>query len=134
MFEILKKGIFTGIGIASLTKEKIQELSKDIARHAELSEQQAKEFESNLVDRATQAREDLIAAIDRRIDYTLTQIGLLKEGVQRRAEDAQNEVQRVIDDRVDRALNGALDRLKVVRQDELNQLKARLELLESRLP
>jgi len=63
MFEIVKKAMFTGVGLASLTREKIQDLGKDVARHADLSEAEAAKFQEELEKRADSAREDLQAEI-----------------------------------------------------------------------
>jgi polyhydroxyalkanoate synthesis regulator phasin len=129
MFEIIKRGLFTGVGIATLTAEKLQELSREVARHADLSESQAKEFEEELSRRAGQARQELEAEIDRRVDHALIQLGLVKAGIKKRAEEAQDELQKFIDERI----NQALERLGVARTEEVAALTNRIELLEQQV-
>ncbi|KAF1080790.1 MAG: hypothetical protein GQF41_2604 [Candidatus Rifleibacterium amylolyticum] len=48
MIELLKKGILTGIGLASLTKEKIERFGKDLIKQGHLSEIEGKELVSYL--------------------------------------------------------------------------------------
>lgn len=44
MIELLKKGILTGIGLASLTKEKIEKFGKELIKQGHLSEEEGKEL------------------------------------------------------------------------------------------
>ena len=44
MIELLKNGILTGIGLASLTKEKIERFGKDLIKQGHLSEKEGKEL------------------------------------------------------------------------------------------
>lgn len=126
MFEIIKRGLFTGLGIATLTAEKIKDLSKEVARHAQLSEAQANEFEQELSQKADQARRDLESEIDRRIDHAFIQLGLVKAGIRKRAEAAQDELQKFIDERIEQALK----RLGVATAEDVASLARRVELLE----
>ena len=47
MIELLKKGILTGIGLASLTKEKIERFGKDLIKQGHLSEIEGKELSNS---------------------------------------------------------------------------------------
>lgn len=78
MFDIIKKALFTGVGLASMTREKIDELAKDLARHADLSEADAMKFQADLEKRAASAQEDLQAEIDRRVEQTTQRLGLAR--------------------------------------------------------
>jgi len=44
MIELLKKGILTGIGLASLTKEKIEKFGKELVKQGHLSAKEGKEL------------------------------------------------------------------------------------------
>lgn len=78
MFELIKRTLFTGVGLASMTKEKIEELGKDLARHADLSEAETSKFTAELERRASTAQEDLQAEIDRRVEQVTQRLGLSK--------------------------------------------------------
>ncbi len=78
MFDLLKKTMYTGVGLAVLTKEKLVDFGKEVARQAELSETQAKEFQDELQKKAEEARNDLQAEIDRRVEAALNKFGLVR--------------------------------------------------------
>jgi polyhydroxyalkanoate synthesis regulator phasin len=44
MLDLLKKTILTGIGIASMTKDKVEELAKKIVKETKLSEEEGKKL------------------------------------------------------------------------------------------
>jgi polyhydroxyalkanoate synthesis regulator phasin len=44
MMDLLKRGILTGIGIASLTKDKIEELAEKIIEESKLSEEEGRKL------------------------------------------------------------------------------------------
>lgn len=76
MFDLLKKALLTGVGLAALTKTKIEELGTEIANQAKMSEQEGKQFVDDLLKRSEQARHDLDAEIDRRIQTVLSRLNL----------------------------------------------------------
>ncbi len=129
MFDVVKQAVFTGLGLASLTQEKAEQLAEEIARRAKLSEQESKEFQAELAVRTEQARQDLEAEIDHRIDHAFIQLGILKAGVKKEGETAKEELRAAIDKRVDEAIQ----RLGVARADDLQALTIRFEALERKL-
>ena len=78
MFELVKKSLFLGFGLATLTKEKLEELGREIARQAQLSETKAREFQVELLNKAEQSRQALGAEIDRRVDQAFAKIGVAR--------------------------------------------------------
>ena len=78
MFEIVKRALFTGVGLASLTREKLEELGKDLSRHADLSEAEAAKFQSELEGRAADAQQELREQIDRRTRQVVQGLGLVR--------------------------------------------------------
>lgn len=78
VFDMVKKALFTGVGLASMTKEKIDELGRDLSRHADLSEAEAAKFQEELERRAKSAQEDLRAEIDSRVESATKQLGLAR--------------------------------------------------------
>ena len=77
MFEVIKKAMFMGVGLATLSREKLEELSKEVAAKAELTEKQAAEFRSELEKKADQARTEFEAGVDRRMDAAISRLGLV---------------------------------------------------------
>ena len=78
MFEVVKKSLFLGFGLATLTKEKLEELAREIARQAQLSETKAREFQVELIHKAEQSRQALGAEIDRRVDQAFAKMGVAR--------------------------------------------------------
>jgi polyhydroxyalkanoate synthesis regulator phasin len=76
MFELVKKSLFLGLGLAMLTKEKLEDLGREVARKANLSQSKAREFELELTNKAEQARQALGAEIDRRVDQACAKMGV----------------------------------------------------------
>lgn len=129
MFNLLKQAVFTGVGLAGLTKEKLEGLAAEFARNANLGLKEAAELKDELVVKADEAKKDLQAQIDHQIDSALIQAGIAKAGVKRAAETVAGELQRLIDDR----LNAALEHMRVARSGEIQELTARVEFLEKKL-
>jgi polyhydroxyalkanoate synthesis regulator phasin len=129
MFDVLKEAVFTSVGLASLTREKVEQLAAEVGRRAKLSEQDLKAFQAELASRTDQARQEFQTEIDRRIDHAFIQLGIIKAGVKREGEAARQQLSTVIDKRVDEAIQ----RLGVARADDLQALTMRFEALERKL-
>lgn len=127
--DLLKQAIFTSIGLASLAKDKAQQLAAEVSTRAKLSEQDARDFSAELSQRVDQARQELNAEVDKRIDSAMIQFGLVKAGVKKMGNEAATEAESFVDAR----LNEAFDRLGVARQEEIDSLKQRIERLEQKL-
>lgn len=78
MFDLIKKTLFTGVGLAALTKEKLQDLGKEVSEKARLTEAQAQEFQAELEARASQAQKDLEDVIDQRVEQATQKLGLAR--------------------------------------------------------
>lgn len=59
MFDLVKKGMYIGLGLASMTKDKIEAVAKDVAEKAKLSEEDGRKFAAELEDEAKKAQEQL---------------------------------------------------------------------------
>lgn len=63
MIDLIKKSFFTGIGLAAMTKEKVEEMAREWAKAAQLSADKGQEFVKEALDRSEKARrefEDLV--------------------------------------------------------------------------
>ncbi len=129
MFDLVKQSVYLGLGVASLTRDKIMEIGKEIAARAQLTKEDAKQFEEDLVHKTDQARQDLQAMIDRRIDHALIQFGILRSHVMKAGEQATED----IGSRVESGLDQTLSRLRVARTEDVEALISRVELLEKKV-
>jgi polyhydroxyalkanoate synthesis regulator phasin len=66
------------VGLAVLTKEKLVDLGKEVAKQANLTEAQAREFQEDLQKKAEEARDHLQSEIDRRVEATLKRMGVAR--------------------------------------------------------
>jgi polyhydroxyalkanoate synthesis regulator phasin len=76
MVDLIKKAIYTGVGLAVLTKEKAEELVKDLTQQAKLSEQEGKELFEGLLKQSEQARNDFQAKVDEAVLTVVKRLNL----------------------------------------------------------
>jgi polyhydroxyalkanoate synthesis regulator phasin len=129
MFDLLKQSVFTSIGLASLTKDKVSEVVAELQRQTDLTEQQAKEFQDEVDRRSDEARKNLTELVDHQIDSAMIQMGLLKAEARKAGESVNDAFRRFVDQRVDEALQ----RIGLARTDDIESLSRRLELLEKKI-
>lgn len=71
MKEFAAKGLYAGLGLAALTKEKIEELAKDFAARAKMSEEQGRKLADYLQEEGRKARTDLGKTVDGMVQAAL---------------------------------------------------------------
>ena len=64
MFEFAKKGFYVGLGLATMTKEKVEEYAKEVSKRAKLSEDEGHKFADYLHGESKKARESLKDNVD----------------------------------------------------------------------
>jgi len=74
MLEFIKKAVFIGAGLASMTAEKIEEAVAEIVRKGEISEKQGRELIQDLKDRSGKARKDLGDRVEKMIEEALQKL------------------------------------------------------------
>jgi polyhydroxyalkanoate synthesis regulator phasin len=129
MFDLIKQSVFAAVGLASLARDKAEELAEEVSRRAKLSESEANEFRQEFMKRRDAAQKDLQSEIDRRIDHAFIQMGIVKANVVKAGEESTREVGNFID----RQISEALERAGVARTEDLKSLTERVERLEALL-
>jgi polyhydroxyalkanoate synthesis regulator phasin len=76
MVDLIKKAIYTGLGLAVLTKEKAEELVRELTQHAKLSEQEGKELFDSLLKQSENARNDLQSKLDETVLAVVKRLNL----------------------------------------------------------
>lgn len=76
MIDLIKKALYTGVGIAVLTKEKTEELVKELTQQAKLSEQEGKELFESLLNQSEQAQADLQKRLDEAVLAVVKRLNL----------------------------------------------------------
>ncbi len=68
LFDTLKKTLYAGVGMAFLTRDKIEEMAKKLAEEAKLSEADGKKF----IDEMLKKSEDAKASFDRTVNAAVS--------------------------------------------------------------
>lgn len=79
MLELVKKTLLTGVGIAVLSKEKIEELAKDLAEKGKLSEEEGRALVDDLLKRSEESRAELQEQIEEKVQAVLEKMDLAKK-------------------------------------------------------
>ncbi len=76
MVDLLKKAIYTGIGLAAFTKDKAEELVQELTSQAKLSEHEGKELVDSLLKQSEEARIEFQSRIDQAVSSALSRLNL----------------------------------------------------------
>jgi polyhydroxyalkanoate synthesis regulator phasin len=76
MFELIKKTLLTGVGMAVMTKDKVEELGKDLASQARLSENEGKEFVDHLLKQSENARKEFETRVSTAVQKAVSGLNL----------------------------------------------------------
>jgi polyhydroxyalkanoate synthesis regulator phasin len=76
MVDLIKKALYTGVGLAVLTKERAEELVKDLTQQAKLSEQEGKELFEGLLKQSEQAKNDFQTKVDEAVITVVKRLNL----------------------------------------------------------
>ena len=76
MIDLLKKTLLTGVGLGLMTKDKVEEVAREIAKAANLSSDKGQEFVDEAVARAKKGRADLEATVQKFVKESLRKANL----------------------------------------------------------
>jgi len=76
MLEWMKKGLYTGLGLALITKEKAEELAKELVTKGELSEKEGKSFIEEILKKSEEAKQELEKKTETLINKALKKIDI----------------------------------------------------------
>ena len=74
MLDLVKKGILTGIGLASLTKDKIEDLAEEIIEEGKLSEKEGRKLVEDLLKESDEARKNLEEEVKKTVGDALEKL------------------------------------------------------------
>ncbi|MEK6201187.1 MAG: hypothetical protein N2A40_02030 [Desulfobulbaceae bacterium] len=78
MIELIKKAMLTGLGVASLTKEKIEEIGRDFVEQGKLSQQEGEKLVEELLTKAEESKQEIKKQIEERIEEILKKMNLVR--------------------------------------------------------
>lgn len=126
MLDLIKQAAYITIGLAGLAGDKMSEAVRELAKKADLTEQEIEEFSHEVGRRSQEVKKSIEEQIDQRIDHAFIQLGLIKSSLRQTADAASNSLQQLIDERID----AALERLAIARTEDIEALTHRVERLE----
>lgn len=78
MKELIRKALFTGVGVASLTKEKIEEVVDELKKSGEMSEEEGKKFTEELFEKAKESKEKLNRQIEEAVSSAIEKLDIAR--------------------------------------------------------
>ena len=76
MFNLLKKMIWLGAGLAVMTTEKIEAVVAELIKKGQLSEKEGKELAAELIARSIQAKKELGEKVEKIMSGTLQKLNI----------------------------------------------------------
>ncbi len=76
MIDLIKKAFYTGIGAAELTKEKIEDLAKELADKGKVSESDIKKFVDEALSKSEERKNELKQQLENIVDETMKRMNL----------------------------------------------------------
>lgn len=76
MFDILKKTLLFGAGLASMTREKMEKFVEEMVKRGELSEKEGRELVDDLVVRSRKVRKDFEEGVAGAVAKTLKKLNI----------------------------------------------------------
>ncbi len=78
MFELIKKAMFTGIGMAALTKEKVEEIAADFIKKGGLSENEGRKLVDEILKKSEESQEEIKKQMDCLVQATIEKMQLAR--------------------------------------------------------
>lgn len=76
MFNFIKKTMLVGVGLAAVTREKIEEIVDELVKKGELSEKEGKEMVDELVEKSKKVKKDLDKKVEKIVADTLKKLNI----------------------------------------------------------
>ena len=78
MIDLIKKAVLTGVGVASLTKEKIEDLGKDLIVKGKMTEQEGEKLIEEMLSRAEESRQSMKSQTESLVQNTIAKMQLAR--------------------------------------------------------
>ena len=73
---ILKKSVYAAMGLAVMTKDKVEKAAKKISKDAEMSEEEGRKFVDELVSKSEEARKNIDRYISKQVSAALKKLNV----------------------------------------------------------
>lgn len=96
MIDLIKKAMFTGIGVLSLTKEKVEDVAKDFVDKGKLSEQEGKKLVQEMLERSEQSKNELKKQVEVIVKNTMEKMDIASKADMAELKDELREIKEKI--------------------------------------
>lgn len=100
MYEYLKKGLLTGVGLALRSKKEIEDLAREFAKKSEMSQDDAKDFFKECEQKYDAARIDFDKKIETTMEKILLKLDLPSKSDLKAVNDRIDNLAKKLSDRV----------------------------------
>jgi polyhydroxyalkanoate synthesis regulator phasin len=76
MIELFKKTMLMGVGLAAMTKDRVEEMAREVAKSADMSADKGQQFVREVLDRAEKARDDFESTVQKAVNDNLRKTDL----------------------------------------------------------
>jgi len=76
MSDIIKKTILAGLGVLSLSREKAEEITKDLVKRGEVAKTEEAKFVKDLMEKAEKSRVEVEKKIEKVVEKTLAKLNI----------------------------------------------------------
>ncbi|HEB50763.1 MAG TPA: hypothetical protein ENI89_09155 [Desulfobulbus sp.] len=76
MKELMKNVVYAGVGAAFLTKEKIEELNRELVEKGKMTQEEGRKFVEELIKKSENAKDQLELWISQRVEDKIKQLNL----------------------------------------------------------
>ncbi|AMV35866.1 phasin family protein [Planctomyces sp. SH-PL62] len=98
MIDLIKQTLLTGVGLAVLTKDKVEELGRGLVDQAKLSENEGRDFLDNLMKQSETARDEFEARVNGLVKKAVEGLNLVHKdelaSLQARVAELETELQK----------------------------------------
>lgn len=77
MIDLIKKAMFTGVGFAALTKDKIEDVAKVFVDQGKLSQQEGEKLVEELMNRSKESQQQLTKQVGELVENAMEKMNLV---------------------------------------------------------
>lgn len=74
MIDLVKRAMFTGIGVMSLTKDKVEEVAQEFVEKGKLSQQEGEKLVGEILKRSEESKQELKNQVEERVNDLLGKV------------------------------------------------------------
>ena len=77
MLSLVKKVMLTGVGLAVMTKEKAEEIGRELIKKGDITEKEGKEFVKDLLKKSEEAKNDFEKKVEENVKQVLAKLDIV---------------------------------------------------------